>query len=313
VRLRDPAVLVDDVRDPSREGIRRRVGRGVRDADLPIGVAQQREGKVELFGEAAILLDTVEADADDLRVLGLVLEVEVPEPGTFPRSTGCVGLRIKPEHDFLAPQVGKLDAIPLMIDGIEFRSSSTNLEHARFSSEKSFDDADERHARYCSRVTLDEWNARYRAREEIVSDPAPLLVEAVRDLAPGRALDLACGAGRNAVWLSRQGWEVIAIDGAEEAIRLVHPDIDARVMDLTTGAPLPFEDESFDLVAILFFLHRPLFAEARRVLKRGGVIVCTALMRGTYRIAPGELARTFADYTIVRASEGELAELIARK
>ena len=165
-------------------------------------------------------------------------------------------------------------------------------------------------------VRLDEWNARYRAREEIDADPAPLLVHAAETLAPGRALDLACGAGRNALWLARAGWVVVAIDGAVEAVRIVHEHdaaIDARVMDLETGEALPFEDESFDLVCILFYLHRPLFAEARRVVKRGGVIVSAAKMRGTYRIAPGELARTFADYDVLFVSEGEIAEIVARK
>ena len=165
-------------------------------------------------------------------------------------------------------------------------------------------------------MTLDEWNDRYRSREEIDSDPAPLLVRAAAELAPGRALDLACGAGRNALWLAARGWDVVAIDGAAEAIRVVHEhdaSIDARVMDLETGAALPFEDESFDLVAILYYLHQPLFAEARRVVRRGGIVVSAAKMRGTYRIAPGELASTFADFEIVLASEGEIAEIIARR
>ena len=163
---------------------------------------------------------------------------------------------------------------------------------------------------------LDDWNARYRSREEIDAEPAPLLVRAAESLAPGRALDLACGAGRNAFWLARRGWEVVAIDGASEAIRIVHEHdaaIDARVMDLETGAALPFEDESFDLVAILFYLHRPLFAEAQRVVRRGGFVVCAARMHGTYRIAPGELARAFTDFEVLHSSEGEIAEIVARK
>ncbi|HEX6099816.1 MAG TPA: class I SAM-dependent methyltransferase [Thermoanaerobaculia bacterium] len=165
-------------------------------------------------------------------------------------------------------------------------------------------------------MTLDEWNARYRSREEIASDPAPLLVRAASGLAPGRALDLACGAGRNASWLASRGWEVVAIDGASEAVRLVRehdPSIDARVLDLETGAALPFDAESFDLVAILFYLHRPLFAEARRVVRRGGIVVSAAKMRGTYRIAPGELVQHFEGFEVLHTSEGEIAEIVARK
>ena len=165
-------------------------------------------------------------------------------------------------------------------------------------------------------LRLDEWNARYRNREEIASDPAPLLVRAAASLAPGRALDLACGAGRNALWLASRGWDVVAIDGASEAIRIVREHeagIDARVIDLESGAPLPFEDESFDLVAILFYLHPPLFAEARRVVKRGGIVVSAAKMQGTYRIAAGEMPEHFAGFDVLHASEGEIAEIVARR
>ncbi|HEX7808295.1 MAG TPA: class I SAM-dependent methyltransferase [Thermoanaerobaculia bacterium] len=165
-------------------------------------------------------------------------------------------------------------------------------------------------------MTLGEWNKRYRIREQLNDEPASLLVQAAETLAPGRALDLACGAGRNAVWLTRRGWNVVAIDGSSVAIDIVREhdaSIDARVLDLETGAPLPFDDETFDLVAILFYLHRPLFDEAKRVLRRGGTIVCAARTRGRYHALPGELARTFMGYEILHASDAEVAELIARK
>ena len=165
-------------------------------------------------------------------------------------------------------------------------------------------------------MTLDEWNERYRSGEDISADPAPLLVTAAGDLPPGRALDLACGAGRNAIWLASRGWDVVAIDGASEAISILREhdeSIDARVMNLETTAPLPFDDDSFDLVAILYYLHRPLFAEAKRVVKRGGTIVCAVKMIGTYRVKPGELAQHFDGCEVLRSSEGEIAELIARR
>lgn len=165
-------------------------------------------------------------------------------------------------------------------------------------------------------MRLDQWNERYRARDEINADPAQLLVSAASELPPGRALDLACGAGRNAFWLASRGWQVVAIDGAAEAINILRSHeapVDARVIDLEADAPLPFADQSFDLVAILYYLHRPLFAEAKRVLKRGGLVVCAAKMRGTYRVQPEELAQHFRDFEILHSSEGEIAELIARR
>lgn len=168
-------------------------------------------------------------------------------------------------------------------------------------------------------MSLEQWNERYRAREEINDEPAPLLVEAAAGLAPGRALDLACGAGRNAVWLARRGWSVMAVDGSSEAIRIVHelePAIDARVLDLETGEPLPFPDQSFDLVAKLYYLHRPLFEEVRRVLRPGGIVVCAIRMRGInprFCVAAGELERAFAGFELLVSREGEIAEVVGRK
>ncbi|HJQ38879.1 MAG TPA: class I SAM-dependent methyltransferase [Thermoanaerobaculia bacterium] len=167
-------------------------------------------------------------------------------------------------------------------------------------------------------MNLHEWNERYRTTDgvEIDHEPAPLLLQAAGELPPGRALDLACGAGRNASWLVSRGWEVVAIDGAAEAIRIVRehePRIDARVLDLETDAPLPFEDESFDLVAILFYLYRPLFAEARRVVRRNGIVVAAARMSGSFAIAPGELRSYFESDEVLHQREGEIAEMIIRR
>ena len=163
-------------------------------------------------------------------------------------------------------------------------------------------------------MTLAEWNQRYRNREQLDNEPAKLLVDFAAPLPPARALDLACGAGRNAAWLAQRGWAVVALDGAEEAIRLVPAGIDARVLDLESGAPLPFDDGSFDLVLILFYLHRPLFAEAKRVLRPGGMLIASALTRGRFGVAPGEL-RTFfeEDFEIVHDRAAEVAELVAIK
>lgn len=203
-----------------------------------------------------------------------------------------------------------------MVDGIEVGRGSSFGKHGRLSSQQRTDDPEKRHRGYCSAVSLEEWNERWRVREQVNDEPAPLLVRAAGALPAGRALDLACGGGRNAVWLSNRGWDVVAIDGSTEAIRIVQqldPRIDARVLDLESGAPLPFDDGSFDLVAILFYLHRPLFPDAIRLLRPGGTIVCAVRTRGRYRIAPGELVRTFADFEIVHAAEGEIAELIATR
>jgi tellurite methyltransferase len=168
-------------------------------------------------------------------------------------------------------------------------------------------------------MRLDEWNARYRSRDELDLTPARLLTDSAAALTPGRALDLACGAGRNALWLAQQGWDVTAIDGAEEAIRLVREHdagIDTRVVDLESGAPLPFEDESFDLVVILYFLHRPLFAEAQRVVRAGGVVITAIRTSGInprFCLSLEELRGEFFGWEVLHAAAGDTAELVVRR
>jgi tellurite methyltransferase len=167
---------------------------------------------------------------------------------------------------------------------------------------------------------IERWNERYRAGELGPSVPAPLLVEAIRSLVPGLALDLACGGGRNALYLADRGWDVVAIDGSPVAIaslRKVSTAVDARVLDLERNA-VPFPDELFDLVCIINFLHRPLFAEARRMTRHGGCVVSAihtvkSSMNPKYAIALGELRSYFSDWEILIDREDEVAELAARK
>lgn len=62
-------------------------------------------------------------------------------------------------------------------------------------------------------MSSEEWDRRYAGTELIWSAEPNRFVEAeLRDLPPGRALDIAAGEGRNAVWLAGRGWQVTAVD-----------------------------------------------------------------------------------------------------
>ncbi len=68
-------------------------------------------------------------------------------------------------------------------------------------------------------MDADEWNERYRASELVWSAGPNQFVEAeLTDLPPGRAVDLAAGEGRNAIWLARRGWQVTAVDFAQSGL-----------------------------------------------------------------------------------------------
>ncbi len=107
----------------------------------------------------------------------------------------------------------------------------------------------------------DVWNERYAAQELVWSaGPNQFLVAEAADLAPGAALDVAAGEGRNAVWLAQRGWRVTAVDfsdvGLEKARRRaaaagVH--VETVCVDVTTWEP---PAEAFDLV-LVFYLQLP--------------------------------------------------------
>lgn len=155
------------------------------------------------------------------------------------------------------------------------------------------------------------WDERYR-RGDYPSEPAEIVVQAVNGLAAGRALDLACGAGRHAHWLAERGWDVVAIDDSAEALARIDDDrVTAMRLDLERN-PLPFPDASFDLVLIVNFLHRPLFIEAMRVIRPGGRIVVQTKSDGRFALRPGELHEIFAGWEFLFEDQTSTRAILAR-
>ena len=117
-------------------------------------------------------------------------------------------------------------------------------------------------------MDAEDWNRRYETSELIWSaEPNRFLVHEVAGLAPGRALDLGAGEGRNAVWLARKGWQVTAIDFSDVGLDKAHQL--AAAASVTIGlvcadATQPI-DGVYDL-AVVLYLHLP--AEQRRVAYR---------------------------------------------
>lgn len=116
------------------------------------------------------------------------------------------------------------------------------------------------------------WDERYAAAPDLLwsAEPNRFVVEEAARLEPKRALDLAAGEGRNAVWLAERGWQVTAVDFSRVAIergrRLARQrgvTVDWQVTDVLTYQPAA---EAFDLV-VLAYLHLPA-ADLARVLRR---------------------------------------------
>jgi SAM-dependent methyltransferase len=137
----------------------------------------------------------------------------------------------------------------------------------------------------------------------------------------GRALDVACGRGRNALWLAQQGFATIALDRGPAAIAELEArarrdglPLTARAMDLETGA-VDLGDARYDVVVVVHYLHRALFPALLASLAPGGVLVYETFTvaqaaRGrptnpAFLLEPGELPRLVAPLEILAAREGD--------
>jgi len=131
------------------------------------------------------------------------------------------------------------------------------------------------------------WNERYRSSSKVWSgNPNPQLVAEVTDLVPGRAVDIGCGEGADAIWLARLGWEVVAADISDVALEraaqhardsdpVASTRIEWRHTDLLSRPPEP---DSFDLVSSQFMQLPPqprarLFAALVAAVRGGGTLL----------------------------------------
>lgn len=128
-----------------------------------------------------------------------------------------------------------------------------------------------------------DWDARYSETDLVWSaGPNRFLVEEVEDMEPGRALDLACGEGRNAIWLASKGWIVRGVDFSAVALgKAMRIAADRKVEVEWVKADLDrYEPEAaaFDLV-LLFYLQVPrpnlerVLRQAQQAVAPGGTLL----------------------------------------
>jgi SAM-dependent methyltransferase len=178
---------------------------------------------------------------------------------------------------------------------------------------------------------IEEWDQRYRTGQQVFETPAPLVVQFAGGLAPGSALDLASGPGRNAIYLAERGWIVTAVDGSSIAIELLrasNPSIDAHVADLERDE-FAIAPEAFDLVLSCYYFQRSLIPRIKSALRPGGLLIMIVHLAGAdqpqgtpARACPDELRAFFSDLRVMHYREGEpgesghrhaVAELVAQK
>jgi tellurite methyltransferase len=177
-----------------------------------------------------------------------------------------------------------------------------------------------------------KWDAKYAGAAP--HEPSAVLTGLARFLpASGHALDLAGGAGRNAIWLAQRGFDVTIADVSPVGLSLAQQRAAAAGVVLTTLEidleQQPLAAGPFDLIASVCYLWRPLFAEIPRRLNRGGILAVVQPTKRNlerhdkppagYLLEEGELLRLAGELEVVHFEEGWLADgrhdavLIARK
>ncbi|MBF5002351.1 class I SAM-dependent methyltransferase [Nocardia sp. BSTN01] len=117
------------------------------------------------------------------------------------------------------------------------------------------------------------WEQRYRDSDRVWSgNPNPLLVRETADLRPGRALDLGCGEGADAVWLAGQGWQVTGVDISQTALEraAAHAEqagLGERISWQRHELGHTFPDGTYDLINAQF-LQSPVALDQDGVLRR---------------------------------------------
>jgi SAM-dependent methyltransferase len=165
-------------------------------------------------------------------------------------------------------------------------------------------------------MRIEEWNERYRSGQRGAErEPAPLVARFASTLKPalkpGRALDLACGTGRHALFLANLGWDVTAVDGSSAALDVLsrQPQIKTVLADLTLDATV-IAPAAFDLILCCYYLQRSLFPKILSATAPGGMVIAIVhIPEGDQqpnenRAAPGELRQFFAGWTILHDYEG---------
>ena len=195
------------------------------------------------------------------------------------------------------------------------------------------------------------WNQRYSESPESWVEPDTFLTAAYKewlaDTAPGPALDVAGGAGRNAVWLAERGWRVKLIDISDVALKMAREKFEAvkkaassqpknaavrkgslktEIVDLNSISHLGTEE--YPLVVMFYFLRRELFPAISRALKPGGTLIYRTYTIDRmkvpggpsdpkYLLQPNELLHGFPGLRVLQYREmlqgKAAAELVARK
>jgi len=185
-------------------------------------------------------------------------------------------------------------------------------------------------------VTEKTWDERHDQDCDSSKDPAQFLKENVYRLPRGKALDVAMGTGRNAIFLAAHGYEVDGIDFSEVAVDKVRSFAQKESLSIhATQADLSsyqIAEETYEVILNFYFLERSLIPQIKKALTPGGMLLFETYTveqpqygrphNPEYLLKPNELLNSFMDLHIIyyhervetnQAETKAIASLLARK
>lgn len=168
-----------------------------------------------------------------------------------------------------------------------------------------------------SRPDSDQWDWRYESGDyQPRRHPSPLVEEAAGHLKGGRALVLACGTGRNALFLAAQGFEVEAVDISRVAIEMAENEASFRGLNVSWRVgdieDLEYAEAKYQLITMVRYLNRDVWASIGYALAVDGWLVMEQHLKtrrevagppADSRVSPGELIAAFGDLRVIKYLE----------
>ena len=148
-----------------------------------------------------------------------------------------------------------------------------------------------------------KWNQRYAEGSYNKNNPVTLVQDWLPGLPVGRALDVACGAGRNAILLAQAGYHVDAVDISSEGLNLARKVAENQGLSINwieqdLDQPYQF-DTDYDLIIVMWYVNPGLISRLCDCLAPGGYLLCEEHLItdeevigptcSDYRVAPGDL------------------------
>lgn len=168
-----------------------------------------------------------------------------------------------------------------------------------------------------SELDLSKWNQRYLEDSYRKNNPVSLVRDWLPKMPPGKALDVACGAGRNSIFLASAGYRVDAIDISPEGLKKARQSaseqgLEVKWIEHDFDRPYSF-DSDYDVILVMWYVNLGLLRRLCDCLAPGGILLCEEHLitdedvigpgSDNYRVAPGALRDAVAGLELLLYEE----------